>query len=90
MSWPDRLKSLAQSASNNKQRMQQFATNSELHSELRNSSGAINKSVTDEFTKLMTGRMPIEEVDLKQGKGAWDTIRAVSYTHLTLPTILLV
>lgn len=74
-SWPEKIKSLAKSASSNKQRMQQFSANSELHSELRKSNGAIDKSVTDGFTKLMTGRMPIEEVDLKQGKGAWDTIR---------------
>lgn len=75
VSWPERIKTIAQSASNNKQRLQQYSKNSELHSDLRDSKGAISKSVTDEFTKLMTGRMPIEEVDLKQGKGAWDTIR---------------
>lgn len=73
--WSDRFKAVAQSATNNKKRMHQYSRNSELHGELRSADGPLDRSVSNAFTKILTGPMPIEEVDLKQGKGAWETIR---------------
>ena len=73
--WTNRLQSAFKYPANKKARNQQFIRNSQLHSELCDTDEPIDISVTHEFTDLMAGEKPITEKDLRESRGAWDTIR---------------
>lgn len=73
--WKQKLQSFTQSTRHSRTRNQLFARNSDLHTQLRQSPLALNSSVSQGFTQLLTGPGAFTENDLQTDRNAWNTIR---------------
>ena len=81
-SWSDRLAAFAKKTATGKVRAAQFSDNNALHTQLKEVQGTLDKSVTQQFSKLLTGKHALQERDLNEDKHAWKTIRE---KYLTAP-----
>ena len=73
--WTQRVKTFVHKLATRDIKSSQFYANNLLHTQLRNTEGALKKSVVHDFSALLTDKHALTEKDLNEDARAWETIR---------------